>query len=591
MPRNRHGIGGDGPQEGRDSRREDELRRIEESFGVSGTAADRATVFGVTPPAGALPTRNLRCDRYDARLYSELLAASSGLSELCSREDAPETFAALVNDLFLSYFKAQPDLLPEDGVRPAYRRANRPFIKRLLDDLDTYKARAATRLDAAASGLAALACGEKLIEEITNRPALREYLEQAIREEAPEEEPNDEPADGKEVLGSQPATGEEDSPDEDDRTSNQTRDGAEPEATGSPDEDEAPDLEGHGSIVDDEGLDDEYSSVQCEATSGADPPGSDEPELPGRDARRAMRSASRAAGEEASRIGGALAGWGFSSADLARVPLGERLDLLKRLSGPEMLSLSELVGRMRNLARQTAREQVRDRSDEIHSIETSSDLSRLLPTELSALAADAPELRLAAEARLIEGRAASWRLTPRKKQKRGPVVALCDVSFSMEGYPLQWATAVALGVVDLAAGRNGLPKRASAVLHFNTDVVSEIRFSPGDSDAGKLLALATVGASGGTAYEPVVKRALEIASESEYEGADILLITDALCRLDDSFVERILAEKERRGLRLYSVLIGASSNGELERYSERVWALSDLAGAGEGAAGELFSLF
>ncbi|MBA2669621.1 MAG: hypothetical protein H0U67_04550 [Gemmatimonadetes bacterium] len=52
-----------------------------------------------------------------------------------------------------------------------------------------------------------------------------------------------------------------------------------------------------------------------------------------------------------------------------------------------------------------------------------------------------------------------------------------------------------------------------------------------------------------------------------------------------------MAEKERRGLRMYSVLIGASSSGELERYSDRVWLLSELAVAGEDAAGELFGLF
>lgn len=582
MSRNRRGLEGDGSPNERDLR-EDELRQIEESFGVLGTAAGyRASLFGATPAADALPPQNLRCDRYDARLYSELLAASSGLSELCSRGDAPETFFALVNDLFLSYFKAQPDLLPEDGVRPAYRRANRPLVERLLDDPDTYRARAATRLDAAASGLAALACGEKLIEEINDRPALGEYLERASREEPQEDEPDGaETADDTGAVEPHHAADEEDSSNEDGRTSNRTTDAAEPDDTGSRGESEAPDPEEPGSSG-------EEPSVPCEAPSGTGP---DEPELPGRDARRAMRSASRAAGEEASRIGRALAGWGFSAADLARVPLGERLSLLSRLSGPEMLSLSELVGRMRNLARQTARDKIQDRSDEIHSVETSSDLSRLLPTELSALAADAPELRLAAEARLIEGRAASWRLTPRRKDKRGPVVVLVDVSLSMEGYPLQWATAVALGVVDLASGGNGLPKRASAVLHFNADVVSEIRFSPGERDAGKLLALATVGASGGTDYEPAVKRALEIGSESEYEAADVLLITDALCRLDDSFVESLLGEKERRGLKLYSVLIGASSGGELERYSDRVWLLSELAACGEDAAGELFGIF
>ncbi len=571
MPRDRPVIGDSGHSDDRhenELRREDELRRVEKAFGTPrGDSEQPPTPFGESPPADSLPMRNLDHDRYDTRLYSELLAASSGLSDLCSCGGAPETFPELVADLFLAYFKAQPDLLPEDEVKPVYRRANRPFLERLLDDPDTYKARAATRLDVAASGLAALVCGEKLIEEIQARPALGEYLHRSCREPS-----EDAPGNAEDEI-----SGSVDQADASDGNEAETgeSDGADAvEPTVGADEDSAS-----------QGADSEPETSDAETPDfGGEP-------FPVRDARRAVRSASQAACEEARRIGDALSGWGLSPADLARVPLGERLDLLKRLSEPEMLSLSNLVGRMRNLARRASREKARVLSDEIHSLETSSDLSRLLPTELSALASDAPEIRLAAEARLIEGRSASWQLTPRKKEERGPVVTLVDASFSMEGYPLQWATAVALGVVDLASGRRGSPRRSSAVLHFNTEVVSEVRFPPGERDASKLLSVANVGASGGTAYEPAIEGAIEITSESAYEGADILLITDELCHVGEAFVERLIEEKERRGLKLYSVVVGADSSGELERYSDRVWLLSELAACGEDAAGELFGLF
>jgi uncharacterized protein with von Willebrand factor type A (vWA) domain len=159
----------------------------------------------------------------------------------------------------------------------------------------------------------------------------------------------------------------------------------------------------------------------------------------------------------------------------------------------------------------------------------------------------------------------------------------------MEGHPMEWATAVALGVVDLTAGRGGLPKRASAIVHFNGRVVSEVRFAPGERDPKKLLCVATVGASGGTAYEPALERALEIAAESSYDGADLLLVTDEQCRLGDPFLRKFLGEKQRRRMRLFSVLIGACSSGELERYSDGVWTLRDLAGSyPDEAAAELF---
>jgi uncharacterized protein with von Willebrand factor type A (vWA) domain len=233
---------------------------------------------------------------------------------------------------------------------------------------------------------------------------------------------------------------------------------------------------------------------------------------------------------------------------------------------------------------------VRGRTDEIRSVETSGELSRLLPSELAALASDVPERRLEAEARLVEGRSLCWQLKSREKEKRGPVIPMIDSSGSMEGYPMEWATAVALGVVDLAAGRGGLPKRASALVHFNERVLSEVRFAPGERDPKKLLCVATVGASGGTRYEPAIERALEMAAEPAYEGADLLLVTDELCRLDDPFLERLLEEKKHRRMRFFSVLIGSPrSSGELERYSDRVWTLRDLGGTyPDHAAGELF---
>ncbi len=517
----------------------DDLGRIEEAFGDNSPLSGRALERD-------LPHENLAHDRYDCRLWRELSEASGELARLLGDEEAPKTFPALMNDLFLAYFKAQPDLLPEEDVHPAPRKLNRPFVERVLEDPDTYRARAATRLDVASSGLAALAAGEKLLEEMKARRQLSDFFEQDCEpEEAPKEQEWE--------------TDGDPSPTPDDEA-------------GSPEGD------------------------PLDVPEDKDAPGGsggelEKPPLPGRDARRAVRAAGRAGKDEADRISGALSGWGLAPADLSKIPLGERLDLLGRLSAKEMTSLLDLVGRMRNLARQKARESVRERTDEIHSIELTGDLPRLLPSELAALASDVPERRLEAEARFIEGRSMGWRLKEKNPERRGPVIAMVDASGSMAGARMEWATAVALGVVDLASGRGGLPKRPSCVLFFNQRVAGEVRFAAGERDPRKLLSVATLGASGGTDYEPVLTRAVEVADESEYGGADLLLVTDALCHLSDEFAGKLVAEKARRGMRLHSVLIGTHSSGELERYSEKVFTLPDLkaAGSANDVAGEIFS--
>ena len=534
---------------------EEELREVRE---LLGEGAEGASPFSAGPAASALPKQNLDHDRYDGRLWREILDASAELSALRDDEEAPPTFPALLTDLFLSYFKAQPDLLPETAVEPRHRTANRPFVERTLDDPETYRARVTTSLDVSASALSVLAAGERLLEEIKNRPSLSEFFDEVAQEEEPQASPP------------QP------SPDEDD----EGQDGA-PQQTPEPEE----------------GRD----APQDEDPAGRDGQGGDAggPEPPGRDARRAVRAAANAGREEAENLAGALSGWGLSPADLKRVPLGERLRLLKALSAPEMRRLVDLVGKMRILARQKAKERVRERRDEVHSIELSGDLGRLLPSELALLASPQEERSLAALGRLARGESLSWELRGKEKEKKGPLIAMIDSSGSMgealAGSPhkkMEWATALALGLVDLSAGRGGLPRRASAVLFFNVRVAHEVRFAPGERDARKLLDVATVRAGGGTSYEPAIERALEIAREADYAGADLVLVTDELCRVDEGFFGGFLEEKERRKMRLLSVVVGYASGGELARYSDHVWALTDLAGPASlmGAAGEVFGL-
>jgi uncharacterized protein with von Willebrand factor type A (vWA) domain len=122
-------------------------------------------------------------------------------------------------------------------------------------------------------------------------------------------------------------------------------------------------------------------------------------------------------------------------------------------------------------------------------------------------------------------------------------------------------------------------------------VVREVAFPPGKRDAEKLLEVATVGADGGTDYRPALTRAVEIAGSSGHEGADLLLVTDALYRLPEGSVEELERHKRRLAFNLYSVLIGTDrrrAEEELGRYSEEVWVAADLAADGDGIAGSVF---
>lgn len=471
-------------------------------------------------PAASSPTappektdQNLAMDSYDARLFGELREASGKLKEMLGAEGAPKTLEPLSQDLFGAFYKAQPDLVPEGEVEDAALWANRPFLEALLEEPKTYETRATTRLDELYSAAAATAATERYLKELDDDPELKAALL-----------PADEPP--------------EDAQDEE-----------EDESNGSPEDKPGPQAPPNGPAV-------------------------------GRKLRRAAKAAAEAGVEEAEEVADALGLWGLQPADLKRLPLGERLALARRLSAPGgARRVADLLGRMRNLARATAREKVRSRRDEVHSVTLSAPEhpARILPSELASLASPNRLRRLDFLRRLVEGRVLHYDLNRDEKKGRGPLVALIDSSSSMGGARMEWAAAVVLGLVQAASGTGSSGSRPAALVFFNTRIVRELRFAPGERSAQKVLDAATVGADGGTEYVAPLARGVEIVGEErDYRDADLLLVTDGECEVPEPFLETFSAEKGRLGFRLHSVLVGRrAALGELARYSDAVWALPE----------------
>jgi len=63
------------------------------------------------------------------------------------------------------------------------------------------------------------------------------------------------------------------------------------------------------------------------------------------------------------------------------------------------------------------------------------------------------------------------------------------------------------------------------------------------------------------------------------------MITDGVCRVSPEFLEGFLVQKKALGFRAWTVLIGRDPGGELNKWSDAVWPVSQLT---EEVAGELF---
>ena len=196
---------------------------------------------------------------------------------------------------------------------------------------------------------------------------------------------------------------------------------------------------------------------------------------------------------------------------------------------------------------------------EVHGTHRSDDVMRILPSELLNL--EDEDLEMLFYARLLEKQLLTYELqgtthvvgetTETEKQRTGPVVACLDTSGSMQGQPMLKAKALLLAIANILQQEN----RSLHVLLFGAS--GQIReFSMlGKNEAAGLLQFLQQGFGGGTDFETPLQRALDIiASQKDYQKADVLMISDGDCQLSPTFMKHFSVQKQVLDCMAYSVL-------------------------------------
>ena len=168
---------------------------------------------------------------------------------------------------------------------------------------------------------------------------------------------------------------------------------------------------------------------------------------------------------------------------------------------------------------------------------------------------------------------------------KGPIVICIDKSGSMSGAPFRWAMAVAEALRRFAADED---RDYYAMFFGSNNDRNRFDFPKGTGPFEKVLAFLACIANGGTQFDGVLTEALEKAStmfDATGKGkADIVFITDGLAHLSDEWINGFNAERERIGVRVYSVYIGGASDmtgatgpqGILGRVSDVVIPIKEL---------------
>jgi len=302
-------------------------------------------------------------------------------------------------------------------------------------------------------------------------------------------------------------------------------------------------------------------------------PGSQQAHDKQRELARIGMAAVKKAQEQVQEISETVQMWGLEPGELTHESFAEVQAILKALKrNPALKKFTALLGRLRRIAARKARSKIAGEGVQMTIQETGRDLKRAVPAELVALTHSA--LRVKTQMRWARGELRLRGQKTRQKLGHGPVVVCEDASGSMDGAKQQWTKALVLALAHFAK----LQRRSFGWAMFDARVHQAKTYPQGALSVKDLLEIAESRAGGGTKFEPPLREAVRMIKEEGLSKADILLVTDGMCAVSDSFLKEFLAVKRASEVNIFTVLVnvGETTDATVKEFSDRIIAISEL---------------
>ena len=532
-------------------------------------------------------------NRWDRKVYSENVRPSTSIDELIDDLDigdehrggerrgfdpAPE----LVEGMFQSFWKAAPKIASkreiERDLYPTRRLAeemqDNPKLKELQD---------MTSSDAIMSTIAVDAMGD----------TIREILTRVQDCDGPPD-PDALPGGGGKGQGQGKGKGKESGEGGEKgeqgsggKSNQKTASGESTDEQGNGEESESESEERENGDLDEGGGGgaDEFDaeSEDAENQAEADWEAQFDEALDGLDLDRLTNKALEAAKDEVEEIENARKGIGLEDGEWYSMDPESRIAMADKLRTKEMKELADIVGRMRRFALGVKAQRIIDVPHEAYDVEVGNDLKRVLKPQYALLGHELTKFEF--YRKYVDKELLQFKMRGKEDVGKGPIVIAIDKSGSMSGAPFRWAMGVAEALRRFAAEED----RDYYAMFFGANNDRErFDFPQGKGPFDKVLAFLGTQANGGTQFDGVLTEALEKASKSfDGEGkgkADIVFVTDGMAHLEPEWIEGFNKERERVGVRVYSVYIGGAYDtrysggplGLLEKISDATIPVSEL---------------
>ncbi len=282
-----------------------------------------------------------------------------------------------------------------------------------------------------------------------------------------------------------------------------------------------------------------------------------------------------AAAEKAGEVQNIIGAWSDEPGNLKKT--GVNTGLLELVRKSEVLKdISKYLGRFREIFAQGKRNGYAYGRGEKYSLELGNNLSRALTSELAMLASPqtVPLFLRKYQSKQIK----QYQRREPIYKGMGDIICCLDESISTAGDPAAWGKAVALTLLEIAAGGG----RNFALIHFagsgecKTDL-----FCPGAYTMADKLSAAETFLNGGTDFQTPMEEALRLIKEGGFENADIVFITDGECALPKEYLEQLRQEQISRRFTVTGILLDKGSPGmdfSLKKFCQSIYRTSQLLG-------------
>jgi uncharacterized protein with von Willebrand factor type A (vWA) domain len=166
------------------------------------------------------------------------------------------------------------------------------------------------------------------------------------------------------------------------------------------------------------------------------------------------------------------------------------------------------------------------------------------------------------------------------ESRKGPILLCIDTSGSMTGTPETVAKTLSMAILKVALRER---RPCLAISFSSANDIRELELSAFPKSLGPLVSFLAGGFYGGTDPGPALDRAMQYIESGTFQRADVLIITDGLFDLGDTFPARFEAAKARMDFRLHGLIVGAHGRDDTLPFADFQWVWREHSGL-EGSA-------